>query len=329
MPRTVAISFSGRPQEGWVSEDGGMMDAYGIGAWFDRLAPALQADIAKAVLSDRRHAQVGLRSGPFSAYRAIIERHAWIYGETPPFFESAFGALCGAGQGGAALAVLDEWLDMSRRTASWGQHYAAHCAAVEFYWRDGYESAKAIRQSGLHNDKLKKVMAHAVEATRFLRQRLLPAAVTTCKPLDRLFLLYKLTGQAAAIEAFLGDLAALGYGHLEEVQAWRAEIEEDKRKAAAKAAKKAAGASSPRGGQITDKQAGRADVTLSQYQRMAMGMSYAEVASIIGAPGEEQVRSQVASIETVMYKWASPSGANMSAMFQNDRLVQKAQSGLK
>lgn len=37
----------------------------------------------------------------------------------------------------------------------------------------------------------------------------------------------------------------------------------------------------------------------------------------------------MASIETVMYQWVNRNGSNMNAMFQNNKLVQKAQFGLK
>jgi hypothetical protein len=78
-------------------------------------------------------------------------------------------------------------------------------------------------------------------------------------------------------------------------------------------------------------------VTLEKYHRVATGMTYQAVATrIIGNWGEELSRSNVKgvpgvmpSLETVMYQWVNPDGSNMNAMFQNNRLVQKAQFGLK
>jgi hypothetical protein len=45
--------------------------------------------------------------------------------------------------------------------------------------------------------------------------------------------------------------------------------------------------------------------------------------NIDGVPGV------IESIDTVMYQWVNSNGSNMNAMFQNDKLNQKAQFGLK
>jgi hypothetical protein len=72
-----------------------------------------------------------------------------------------------------------------------------------------------------------------------------------------------------------------------------------------------------------------AGLTMANYQRLDTGMSYAEVAAILGNGGEEMSRNEIAGITTVMYMWRRFGGGNMNAMFQNDRLIQKAQSGLR
>ena len=71
-------------------------------------------------------------------------------------------------------------------------------------------------------------------------------------------------------------------------------------------------------------------VTLAQYGQVQPGMTEADVFGIIGT-GQETVRSDMAGIVTVMYEWPGSGslGANMNAMFQNGRLVQKAQFGLR
>ena len=69
-------------------------------------------------------------------------------------------------------------------------------------------------------------------------------------------------------------------------------------------------------------------VTRSEYERIREGMTYRQVVEIIGANGEEQSRSNLAGITTVMYSWMNANGSNMNAIFQNDQLVQKAQFGL-
>lgn len=72
----------------------------------------------------------------------------------------------------------------------------------------------------------------------------------------------------------------------------------------------------------------RDEVTYSEYQRIADGMSYNEAVGIIGFEGEEMSRSNVAGYSTVMYMWSNRNGSNMNATFQNDEMVLKAQFGL-
>ena len=81
---------------------------------------------------------------------------------------------------------------------------------------------------------------------------------------------------------------------------------------------------------------GKQIVTFDEYQRIENGMSYKQVVGIIGAEGEEMSRNKIdgvpgvmESIETVMYQWVNSNGSNMNAIFQNDKLKQKAQFGLK
>lgn len=69
-------------------------------------------------------------------------------------------------------------------------------------------------------------------------------------------------------------------------------------------------------------------VTQAEYTSLREGMSYSEAVSIIGASGEELSRSDLAGISTVMYSWTNSNGSNMNAMFQDGKLVTKAQFGL-
>lgn len=72
------------------------------------------------------------------------------------------------------------------------------------------------------------------------------------------------------------------------------------------------------------------EVTMANYDRLRTGMTYRQVTAIVGPPDEEMARSEVAGYETVMYSWRQGMfGANMNVMFQNGRLVQKAQFGLR
>jgi len=81
---------------------------------------------------------------------------------------------------------------------------------------------------------------------------------------------------------------------------------------------------------------GKQIVTFEEYQKIQDEASYREVVQIIGAEGEEVSRNKIQavpgvmdSVETVMYQWVNGNGSNMNAMFQGDKLVQKAQFGLK
>jgi len=70
-------------------------------------------------------------------------------------------------------------------------------------------------------------------------------------------------------------------------------------------------------------------VDLAVYETLFDGMSYTDVTRVIGSAGEEMSRSELGNIDTVMYSWKNRDGSNMNAMFQNDRLIQKAQFGLR
>ncbi len=69
-------------------------------------------------------------------------------------------------------------------------------------------------------------------------------------------------------------------------------------------------------------------VSKADYDAIGTGMTYEQVQGMIGVPGEELSHSDLAGYTTVMYSWKNPNGSNMNAMFQNDRLVSKAQFGL-
>lgn len=73
------------------------------------------------------------------------------------------------------------------------------------------------------------------------------------------------------------------------------------------------------------------DVTKAEYSRVQMGMSYHQVVAILGPPDEALSETEMAGFHTIMYMWEGRGGfgANMNAMFQNGKLVNKAQFGLR
>ena len=74
--------------------------------------------------------------------------------------------------------------------------------------------------------------------------------------------------------------------------------------------------------------------TKAGYERLSTGMTYRQAVAALGCEGEELSSSEMAGFKTVMYAWVGSGvsglmGGNMNAMFQNDRMVNKAQLGLK
>ncbi|HSU17650.1 MAG TPA: DUF3862 domain-containing protein [Longimicrobium sp.] len=69
-------------------------------------------------------------------------------------------------------------------------------------------------------------------------------------------------------------------------------------------------------------------VTAAEFAMIQDGMTYQQVVGIIGAPGDQLSASSIAGYRTVMYSWTNSNGSNMNAMFQNGKLIQKAQFGL-
>ena len=70
-------------------------------------------------------------------------------------------------------------------------------------------------------------------------------------------------------------------------------------------------------------------ITKAKFLGLETGMSYAQAALVIGKEGELLSENDIAGFHTAMYSWANWDGSNMNIMFQNDRLIQKAQFGLK
>ena len=77
-------------------------------------------------------------------------------------------------------------------------------------------------------------------------------------------------------------------------------------------------------------------VTLEHYEQLHDGMSYAAAVAVIGSYGTETSRNHIQGspgvmpvLTTVSYSWKNSDGSNMLAIFQNDRLLQKSQFGLR
>jgi hypothetical protein len=72
-------------------------------------------------------------------------------------------------------------------------------------------------------------------------------------------------------------------------------------------------------------------VNLAKFNNMKPGMSIWQIERDIGCSGKELSRSRFGKSSTVMVTWDGQGffGANMNATFQNDKLVSKAQFGLR
>jgi hypothetical protein len=65
-------------------------------------------------------------------------------------------------------------------------------------------------------------------------------------------------------------------------------------------------------------------LTIAQYNAVQTGMTYQEVVKIMERPREEVMRGDI-----VVYVWKNVDGSNMNVTFQNNRVLIKAQTGLR
>ena len=70
-------------------------------------------------------------------------------------------------------------------------------------------------------------------------------------------------------------------------------------------------------------------VNMENFKELQTGMTYEQVAGILGQEGEEMSRSEIAGTITVLYTWKADDFSNMNVTFQNNALVSKAQLGLR
>lgn len=78
------------------------------------------------------------------------------------------------------------------------------------------------------------------------------------------------------------------------------------------------------------KEGSSGSLTLSNFKKIKMGMTYKEVAMLIGE-GEISSQSEQGKISILIYSWTNNSlfGANCNVIFQNDKVTTKSQIGLK
>lgn len=71
-------------------------------------------------------------------------------------------------------------------------------------------------------------------------------------------------------------------------------------------------------------------INAAEFMSLRLGMTYTEAVEIIGAEGQLLSENNIGGVYTAMYVWMGEAGngANANAMFQNGKLIQKAQFGL-
>lgn len=76
-------------------------------------------------------------------------------------------------------------------------------------------------------------------------------------------------------------------------------------------------------------------VSMDEYSRVAAGMSYSQVATVVGDAGQESSSASTAgvigpkdAVVIKVYTWENPDGSSMLCTFQSDKLVSKVQMGL-
>ena len=72
-------------------------------------------------------------------------------------------------------------------------------------------------------------------------------------------------------------------------------------------------------------------ITMEEYNKIDTGMTYEEVAEIVGSAGEVTVQSETGNIKIVMVTWYGngTAGSNANVTFTNNEVTAKAQVGLK
>lgn len=86
-----------------------------------------------------------------------------------------------------------------------------------------------------------------------------------------------------------------------------------------------------RNGQPGAQRTAKSTITLADFNRIQVGMTFEQVESIVGSDYELLSENQIADIHTALYSWKDSSfmGGNMNVTFQNGQVVSKAQFGLK
>jgi hypothetical protein len=70
-------------------------------------------------------------------------------------------------------------------------------------------------------------------------------------------------------------------------------------------------------------------LNVANFDKLEKGMKYADVAKILGSQGKIISDGQFGGVRTVMYEWRGAGGSFAKVVFQDDKLYDKAHTGLK
>ncbi|ASF47016.1 hypothetical protein CEK71_13560 [Methylovulum psychrotolerans] len=223
--------FNGRKEEIWFTSNEGMMGAYDLKEWFLGLPSKYQTKLLKinnevakttnGMMQSWRKKE--LIEGPYEVHRPIIDKYLSAYTDVPPLLKQLFD-LTKKRDYELCQLVLDEWIDRATRSDSDEALFDVLSTAIELYWDKGYSGAKTIRELGIHNAELQQIEKYALYIVGLFRNRKLSVDMSSCKPLDRLLLLYKLSGKKEVALDLIDDLERSGYGHLFEIRAYKNEF---------------------------------------------------------------------------------------------------------
>ena len=71
-----------------------------------------------------------------------------------------------------------------------------------------------------------------------------------------------------------------------------------------------------------------ANLNLTNFAKLVPGIKYSDAVKILGSKGESIGENDIPGTKTVIYQWKNPSGAFIKVVFQNDKLIDKVQTGL-
>lgn len=82
-------------------------------------------------------------------------------------------------------------------------------------------------------------------------------------------------------------------------------------------------------GSTSNSNSSSTEITLSDFNKVKIGMSYSKVEDKLGKPGTLVSEDKFDGYTIKIYSWDNSDGSNMMLTFTNDELDSKAQAGLQ